>query len=124
MTSLDGINGWSIQTLPRGENDSKRSDEIQTKTTEDSLVFNALVFLHTQEEENSPSRALVIVNTLLTEFFLPGTIGNLKPVNIIIFQAVFLMMINHCRLLPSLATAISLEVCTNSGIPVHLYPSP
>ena len=27
--SLDGINGWSIQTLLRGENDSKQSDEIQ-----------------------------------------------------------------------------------------------
>ena len=89
MTSLDGINGWSIQTLLTGENDSKWSDEIQTKTIEDSLVFNALVFLHTQEKENSPSRAPVIVNTLSAEFFLPGTIGILKPVNIIIFQAVF-----------------------------------
>ena len=29
MTSLDGINGRSIQTLLRGENDSKQSDEIQ-----------------------------------------------------------------------------------------------
>ena len=29
VTSLDGINGWSIQTLPRGENDSKQSDEFQ-----------------------------------------------------------------------------------------------
>ena len=29
VTSLDGINGWSIQTLLRGENDSKQSDEIQ-----------------------------------------------------------------------------------------------
>ena len=29
MRSLDGINGWSIQTLLRGENDSKQSDEIQ-----------------------------------------------------------------------------------------------
>ena len=27
--SLDGINDWSIQTLLRGENDSKQSDEIQ-----------------------------------------------------------------------------------------------
>ena len=31
MTSLDGINGWSIQTLLRGENDSKQSDEFQAK---------------------------------------------------------------------------------------------
>jgi len=29
MASLDGINGPSIQTLLRGENDSKQSDEIQ-----------------------------------------------------------------------------------------------
>ena len=31
MTSLDGINGRSIQTLLRGENDSKQSDEFQAK---------------------------------------------------------------------------------------------
>ena len=31
VTSLDGINGWSIQTLLRGENDSKQSDEITKK---------------------------------------------------------------------------------------------
>ena len=67
-------------------------------TIEDSLVFNAQVFLHTLKEENSPSSAAVIVNTLLAAFFLPGTIGNLKPVNIIIFQAVFLMVINQCCL--------------------------
>ena len=29
VTSLDGINGWLIQTLLRGENDLKQSDEIQ-----------------------------------------------------------------------------------------------
>ena len=29
--SLDGINGWSIQKLLRGENDSKQSDEFQAK---------------------------------------------------------------------------------------------
>ena len=29
MTSLEGINGRSIQTLLRGENDSKQSDEFQ-----------------------------------------------------------------------------------------------
>ena len=33
VTSLDGINGWSIQTLLRGENDSKQSDEIQASHT-------------------------------------------------------------------------------------------
>ena len=31
VTSLDDINGWSIQTLLRGENDSKQSDEIQAR---------------------------------------------------------------------------------------------
>ena len=29
MTSLDSISGWSIQTLLRGENDSKQWDEFQ-----------------------------------------------------------------------------------------------
>ena len=29
VTSLNSINGWSIQKLLRGENDSKQSDEIQ-----------------------------------------------------------------------------------------------
>ena len=29
VRSLDGINSWLIQTLLRGENDSKQSDEIQ-----------------------------------------------------------------------------------------------
>ena len=31
MTSLEGINGRSIQTLLRGENDSKQSDEFQAR---------------------------------------------------------------------------------------------
>ena len=31
VTSLDGINSWSIQTLLIGENDSKQSDEIQAR---------------------------------------------------------------------------------------------
>ena len=31
MTSLEGINGRSIQTWLRGENDSKLSDEFQVK---------------------------------------------------------------------------------------------
>ena len=34
MTSLDGINGRSIQTLLRGENESKQSDEIQATATD------------------------------------------------------------------------------------------
>ena len=34
MTSLDGINGSSIQTLLRGENDSKQSDEFQARIME------------------------------------------------------------------------------------------
>ena len=39
------------------------------QTIKDSLVFNALVFLHTLKKENSPSSAPVIVNTLLAVFF-------------------------------------------------------
>ena len=43
MTSLDSINGWLIQTLLRGENDSKQSDEIQANgltPLEKSRFFN------------------------------------------------------------------------------------
>ena len=29
VTSLDSVNGWSIQTFLRGEKDLKQSDEIQ-----------------------------------------------------------------------------------------------
>ena len=39
------------------------------QTIENSLVFNAQLFLHTLKEENSPSSAPVIVNTLLAVFF-------------------------------------------------------
>ena len=39
VASLDGINGWSIQTLLRGENDSKQSGEIQATFTD---CFNCL----------------------------------------------------------------------------------
>ena len=39
------------------------------QTIKDSLVFNALFFLHTLKEENYPSSATVIVNTLLAVFF-------------------------------------------------------
>ena len=43
VTSLDSINGWLIQTLLRGENDSKQSDEIQANgltSLEKSRFFN------------------------------------------------------------------------------------
>ena len=33
VMSLDGINGWLIQTLLRGENDSKQWDEFQATHT-------------------------------------------------------------------------------------------
>ena len=39
VTSVDGINSWSIQTLLRGENDSKQSDEIQASTTPRSSML-------------------------------------------------------------------------------------
>ena len=42
MTSLNGINGIngrSIQTLLRGENDSKQSDEFQARGHVQSSVF-------------------------------------------------------------------------------------
>ena len=39
MASLDVTNGQSIQTLLRGQNDSKQSDEIQATFTD---CFNCL----------------------------------------------------------------------------------
>ena len=42
MTSPDGINGWSIQTLLRGENDSKQSDEFQAKGNTEVIKFESV----------------------------------------------------------------------------------
>ena len=39
VTSLDGINGSSIQTLLTEENDSKQSDEFQAKVKRDTTNF-------------------------------------------------------------------------------------
>ena len=39
MTSLDGINGRLIQTLLRGENDCKQSDEFQASDAHAKLLF-------------------------------------------------------------------------------------
>ena len=43
VTSLDGINSWSIQTLLRGENYSKQLDEIQAtyKSRLDRILHHA-----------------------------------------------------------------------------------
>ena len=43
MTSLDNINGRSIQTLLRGENDLKQSYEIQAKGQQVKLFMQRLV---------------------------------------------------------------------------------
>ena len=43
MPSLDSINGWSNQTLLRGENDSKQSDEFQA--TSFTHVFFCIIIL-------------------------------------------------------------------------------
>ena len=43
VTSLDGINGWSIQTLLKGENDSKQSDEFQARLVPATDTFIMLV---------------------------------------------------------------------------------
>ena len=40
VTSLEGIIGRSIQTLQRGENDSKQSYEIKAKSNLVSVIFN------------------------------------------------------------------------------------
>ena len=46
MTSLDGINGRSIQTLLRGENDSKQSDEFQANY-DDDYEYDYDYYVHT-----------------------------------------------------------------------------
>ena len=61
MTSLDGINGWSIQTLLRGENDSKQSDEIQaTWTTFATREFRE--FRDTKESEIKVTQTISVAN--------------------------------------------------------------
>ena len=55
MASLDGINGLSIQTLLRGENDSKQSDEFQANFGGDSHSHWPLV---KQRQQNSQKRRL------------------------------------------------------------------
>ena len=42
--SLDGINSWSIQTLLRGENDLKQSDEMQATRVEGMREIQAKRF--------------------------------------------------------------------------------
>ena len=44
FNSLDGINGRSIQTLLRGENDSKQSDEFQATSLDDRTLVSGDVF--------------------------------------------------------------------------------
>ena len=45
MTSLDSINGLSIQTLLRGENDSKQSDEFQAREFTACIIYALYLFL-------------------------------------------------------------------------------
>ena len=53
MASLDGINGRSIQTMLRGENDSKQSGEIQVTFTD---CFNCL---HTERSPQIEQRVFL-----------------------------------------------------------------
>jgi len=82
VTSLDGINGWSIQTLLRGENDSKQSDEIQAgipveQNNPDYLKafvvnncsFSKLVTKHYNVLlQFSTSRLIIIYDNVLLQF--------------------------------------------------------
>ena len=58
MTSLDGINGLSIQTLLRGENDSKQSDEFQAKLNTGFTVFSNMP-KRTEKRDFSQCKELV-----------------------------------------------------------------
>ena len=60
MTSLNGINGPSIQTLLREENDSKQSDEFQASATQamnkEEKSLNAGAEDESKMEENGYSK--------------------------------------------------------------------
>ena len=67
MTSLDGINGRSIQTLLRGENDSKQSDEFQA--TAITVRHVLLSFITCSDELFRVPRVFCYLLSLL-EFFV------------------------------------------------------
>ena len=68
MTSLDGINGWSIQTLLRGDNDSKQSDEFQAITKQVFFKYS---------EENSVFGKISSSNIIEFEWEVVGWDGHL-----------------------------------------------
>ena len=57
MTSLDGVNGRSIQTLLRRENDSKQSDEFQASPSAGSVIWGVLSDFVSETQEELQKRA-------------------------------------------------------------------
>ena len=80
MTSLDGINGRSIHTLLRGENDSKQSDEIQATLNHVSRGKKQSRFYrgpsHTQKCVATPGRSrLTGMVFLVSIIYIPSAVA-------------------------------------------------
>ena len=94
MTSLDGINGRSIQTLLRGKNDSKQSNEIQAMSTkgreckeEATKYYNYSANKADEEREHrAPTFHQNAVNKIRNETDEESSRGKFK-VKIIFFDA-------------------------------------
>ena len=84
MTSLDGINRRSIQTVLRGENDSKQSDEIQASRIQTYRIFYFLRRLFAKHQTlssqcwifSSRSRSHKIRLLSISKFFVHCCHGN------------------------------------------------
>ena len=65
MTSLDGINGLSIQTLLTGENDSKQSDDFRLSQGEHLKLTTELSekvkYPHNQAIKNELNKAILLI---------------------------------------------------------------
>ena len=83
MTSLDGINGRSIQTLLRGENDSKQSDEFQAslKVEFDGSSATSIV----------TARRKVISSSLSSMFTAEALLHSADVSNKVLFQSRILL---------------------------------
>ena len=87
MTSLDGINGRSIQTLLRGENDSKQSTKGRECKEEATKYYNYSANKADEEREHrAPTFHQNAVNKIRNETDEESSRGKFK-VKIIFFDA-------------------------------------
>ena len=75
MKSLDGINGRSIQTLLRGENDLKQSDEFQAMRSSDFIFLRKLDMLRVLTESGIEFQ--IDTPILVKDFFTFSVLENL-----------------------------------------------